>query len=184
MVVGPLRAKMRPMQLRHWALGAAAVAVIPQLLPIYPRTNPPAGPERALERHVEVHPEVAAMLDRSCRDCHSNRTRWPWYARVAPVSWLVARDVQKARAVMNFSDWSEDAGAKLDKAVGLLFASCADVNAGRMPKPEYALLHSEANLSAGEKAHFCQWASQQGARLMAIKKKAKAEAEAGGGSGR
>ena len=69
------------------------------------RTNPPADPARTLEAHVEVPPNVEAILTRACADCHSNRTRWPWYSSVAPVSWLVVNDVNEGRRHLNFSDW-------------------------------------------------------------------------------
>ena len=52
-----------------------------------------------------VQTNVKRILERSCYDCHSNRTRWPWYSHVAPVSWLVARDVHEGREEINFSEW-------------------------------------------------------------------------------
>src|SRR5437868_13257121 len=69
------------------------------------RTNPPVDPAQTIEAHTQMTPQVAAILDRSCNDCHSNKTRWPWYSHVAPVSWLVVDDVNEARRAMNFSEW-------------------------------------------------------------------------------
>ena len=62
-------------------------------------TNPP------VEQDVAAPPAVAAVLRRACYDCHSNETVWPWYSHVAPVSWLLARDVREGRAELNFSVW-------------------------------------------------------------------------------
>src|SRR5882724_7218034 len=69
------------------------------------KTNPPIDQMLALESRTGVTPQVTAILNRSCTDCHSNKTRWPWYANVAPVSWLVIDDVNEARQDMNFSEW-------------------------------------------------------------------------------
>ena len=77
-----------------------ALALGVQFVPV-DRSNPPAG------RRLNVDPELQAVFRRSCFDCHSNETRWPWYAHVAPISWLIARDVHKARRRLNFSHWSE-----------------------------------------------------------------------------
>src|SRR5947207_10994960 len=63
--------------------------------------NPP-------ERYkLDAPPEVEAILRESCFDCHSNETRWPFYARIAPGSWLMARDVNKGRSRMDFSEWGD-----------------------------------------------------------------------------
>ena len=70
-----------------------------QLVPIS-RTNPP------VETEIAAPANVQAILTRSCYDCHSNKTAWPWYSHVAPVSWLVASDVSGARKKMNFTPWN------------------------------------------------------------------------------
>jgi len=54
---------------------------------------------------VTVDPQVAGILDRACADCHSNKTRWPWYSHVAPVSWFVIDHVNHGRSHLNFSEW-------------------------------------------------------------------------------
>ena len=72
---------------------------IAQVIPV-DRTNPP------VETEIPVDAEIRQLLQRSCYDCHSNETRWPWYAQVAPVSWLVADDVKHARDHLNFSTWN------------------------------------------------------------------------------
>ena len=69
------------------------------------RTNPAADQSLALQAHVQVSPQVASIIDRSCADCHSNKTRWPWYSNVAPVSWFVIDHVDHGRSHLNFSDW-------------------------------------------------------------------------------
>ena len=90
-------------------------------------------------------PETEQLARAACFDCHSNETRWPWYAQVAPVSWLVTRDVNKGRAAMNFS---EDVPAEYD-ADDLEWHVTND-----MPPRLYLPLHPEANLTVEQKAQL------------------------------
>src|SRR5579884_867516 len=66
-----------------------------------PRTNPPINPNLEISAVHPLAPEVESIFTRSCNDCHSNRTVWPWYSGVAPSSWLVAGDVNEGRSKMN-----------------------------------------------------------------------------------
>jgi hypothetical protein len=83
------------------------------------------------------------LAQRACFDCHSNRTNWPWYSVVAPVSWVIQRDVDKGRSQMNFSRWdlSQREARKAPR----------EVLDGEMPLWYYTLAHPEARLSAEEK---------------------------------
>jgi len=118
------------------------------------RTNPPVDPARTLEAHVAIPADIAAILERSCRDCHSNETTWPWYSYVAPASWLLAYDVREARGEMNFSEWGDyDA----EDASHLLEEACELVEEGEMPLPPYTWLHPGAKLSEADVARLCEW---------------------------
>jgi Haem-binding domain len=79
---------------------AAAQLVRPE------RANPPTDQSRTIQAHMGTASGVVAVLDRSCRDCHSNGTVWPWYAHVAPASWLMAYGVREGRKAVNFSEWA------------------------------------------------------------------------------
>src|SRR5262245_8588484 len=68
------------------------------------RTSPPLNPAHSLT--TKAPPEVRAILERSCRDCHSSETRWPLYSYVAPMSWMVASHVHSGRDRFNFSEWT------------------------------------------------------------------------------
>src|SRR6516164_493590 len=70
-------------------------------------TNPPADPKQDIHAILAVDPQVDSVMQRSCNDCHSNQTAWPWYSKVAPASWLVVSDVKRGRAAVNFSEWSK-----------------------------------------------------------------------------
>lgn len=166
-------------KLIRWAFfGGLICFAAAQALPLFPHTNPEAPATAALRNQVEVPEEINAILRRSCWNCHSNDTIWPWYSHIAPARWLIVRDVEKARQIMNFSSWTEQAGKKLQQAVGMLAASCSDVTVGRMPKPEYLFLHSEAMLSEADKRDFCSWTSREGSRLLILKRKQAAATEA------
>jgi hypothetical protein len=130
------------------ALIVVALLLLAQLVPV-DRGNPP------VEEEVPAAPEVRRILQRSCYDCHSNQTRWPWYARVAPFSWLVAHDVDEAREHMNFSTWNryddEEREEKLEEA-------WEEVEEGEMPLWFYLPLHPEARLSERDRELLRAWA--------------------------
>ncbi|MFO0982325.1 MAG: heme-binding domain-containing protein [Planctomycetota bacterium] len=88
-------------------------------------------------------PQARELVVRACFDCHSNEVVWPWYAEIAPISWLVARDVDVGRAKLNFSSWDQPQG-EAEECV-------AAVSAGEMPPWSYTLLHPRARLSPGER---------------------------------
>ena len=131
--------------------GAAAAIVVAALIQFVPvrRDNPPVVAE------VEAPREVKAILERSCYDCHSNRTRWPWYSRVAPVSWLVAYDVREGRDELNFSDWP---AYDLEKQDDLLKHITKQVERGKMPLPIYLTMHAGARLTVADRRVVLDWA--------------------------
>jgi hypothetical protein len=103
---------------------------------------------------VEAPPQVEAILRKACFDCHSNETRWPWYAKLAPSSWLMARDVLKGRSRMNFSEWGEadEAEKTTDRE-----NSRDQIKDGEMPPWFYLPMHPDAKLSAQEKDLLMAW---------------------------
>src|SRR5690242_10821940 len=93
------------------------------------RANPQTDPNRTIQAHAGSNSAIVAVLDRSCAECHSNATtwQWPWYAQMAPVSWVLADGVRKGREVVNFSEWG---GYSPSQQRDLLAASCESVRAG------------------------------------------------------
>ena len=118
------------------------------------KTNPPIDPKREIQSNLSVDAQVAATLARSCNDCHSNRTVWPWYSHVAPASWLVVSDVNRGRKALNFSEWSAY-GAKKQREH--LEEICKEVTEGEMPSFSYTLVHRDAILSNADVATVCSW---------------------------
>jgi hypothetical protein len=100
---------------------------------------------------------VTNLLRSACYDCHSNETVYPWYAYVAPVSWLVIRDTKLGRAHLNFSDWENN--SKVDKAK-LLGEIAEEVEDGVMPMPIYILMHPEAKLTVAQRELLIEWSDE------------------------
>jgi len=115
------------------------------------RANPATDISRTIQAHVGTTSELAAVLDRSCRDCHSNATVWPWYTQIAPASWLMAYGVTKGRKAVNFSEW---AAYSAEQQRLLLAVSCDDARSGKMPGP-YTLLRPETRLSERDIETIC-----------------------------
>jgi hypothetical protein len=141
--------------------GLAAVFALLQLANP-PRTNPLVAPGHDLMATNAPPPPVAAMLRAACYDCHSDETKWPWYSRVAPVSWLVAGDVKDGRERMNFSDWPHD---RPERAAKRLERISEEVGYRDMPPGKYTLLHPEARLTPAQREQLIHWADQEAARL-------------------
>jgi len=100
-----------------------------------------------------INPRVGRILERSCQDCHSNRTTWPWYSHVAPVSWVISRHVIEGREILNFSEWSTQPPSEGDRLL-----ICDAVSDGRMPLAGYTAIHRGAKLSKEDVKVICEWA--------------------------
>jgi hypothetical protein len=128
------------------------------------KTNPAVDPSQVIEAKLQVTPPVTAILDRSCNDCHSNKTRWPWYSNVAPVSWFVIGHVNEGRENINFSEWGRYTPRDVDS---LLKQMCRETKAGVMPLSSYTPLHPGSKLSADDVKRLCAWTDAERARLAA-----------------
>jgi hypothetical protein len=140
--------------MKKWLQRAGLVVVILlgaiQFVPIT-RVNPTERSE------APRPPEVQALLQRACFDCHSNETRWPWYSYIAPVSFLIARDVREGRRELNFSVWNQyNGGRKARKFKEIV----EQVEKKKMPQWYYVVVHPEAKLSDAERETIMNWAKQ------------------------
>ena len=128
---------------------AAAQLVRPE------RANPATDVNRPIQAHVGMA-SVGAVVNRACRDCHTNATVWPSYAHVAPLSWLMAYAVNEGRKTINFSEW---ATYSPEQQQIMLALSCQDATEGKMPGP-YTLLRPETRLSPQDIETICVAARQ------------------------
>ncbi len=107
------------------------------------RSNP-----RVLREIKWDSPETRELAKRACFDCHSNETVWPWYSKVAPVSWRVSGHVVDGRRHLNFSAWHYP-NENYDEIVEVM-------EKGEMPLSDYLLLHGKAKLTPGETERLLQ----------------------------
>jgi cytochrome c551/c552 len=124
------------MKLLKWLLLAV---VLIQVIPYgHTHANPPASGEPPWNS-----PQTRELFRRACFDCHSNETVWPWYSNVAPISWLLARDVNGGRRHLNFTEWEHVQRHAKDVE--------EQVKEGEMPPWFYLPMHPAARLSDAEK---------------------------------
>lgn len=115
-----------------------------------------------LLKNNEVPEKIESILRESCYDCHSNETVYPWYAYVAPVSFLVSKDTREGRDELNFSYW-EDLD-KIEKAE-MLDEISEEVEEGEMPMKIYPITHPDAKLSDADRAEIVFWAEEMAESL-------------------
>ncbi len=118
------------------------------------RTTTEVYEESHITKIMNVPDDVHKILKRSCFDCHSDHTTWPWYTNIAPASWLVAKDVRNGRTKMNFSQWGRIPDAKREAR---LESICEEITEGEMPLKEYLYLHGDAKLTPQDKDIICNW---------------------------
>ena len=126
----------------------AGVLIALQFIPVN-CANPPVKAD--LLAGVKLDEPATQALHAACYDCHSHETRWPFYARIAPVSWWVTRHVREGREHLNLSDWSTD--RPWDTRVRLEAMTHA-LRDDSMPPTDYRWLHARARLSAGDRTHL------------------------------
>lgn len=137
--------------MKRWILRIVVVlAVVFLAIQLVPagRTNP------AVTKSLEAPKEVLDILQRSCFDCHSNESRWPWYAYVAPVSWLVVHDVDEGRRELNFSHWGDMPQGKRDSKASSMIE---EIEEGKMPLGPYLWMHGDAKLSPADVDVLRRW---------------------------
>jgi len=128
-------------------LGILVLLTATQLVPI-DRSNPPVTAE------IQVVPDIRGILRRACYDCHSHETVWPWYSKIAPISWLVAFDTWEGREHLNFSTWEALSAGEKSKRLKEIRET---VEEAEMPPWTYLLNHGAAKLSGAELDRLRNW---------------------------
>jgi hypothetical protein len=145
---------MNKFRLKRVLLGLLLLFILAQVFQPR-RTNPAVIESRGLQAHASVPAQVQAVLQRSCYDCHSSATVWPWYSYVAPVSWLITDDVNTGRSHINFQDWEAQENPK--EAAEHLGLICEEVRKQDMPPVQYRVMHRNSPLSPEEVQTVCSW---------------------------
>lgn len=130
-----------------------ALVLVSLLIQLYTveRTNP------VVVYDIPTTPVVKDVLERACYDCHSNKTAWPWYSKIAPASWIVSRDVHDGREVLNYSEWNRYGDRE---KIEMIRSSWRVVEAGTMPPGRYLRMHPEAVLGKDDIKILHEWASR------------------------
>jgi len=119
-----------------------------------------------LRAHPKMQAELQQVFTTSCYDCHSNNTNYPWYASIAPFSWVIDQHIRNGKFEMNFNDY--DTHGKKQK-IRLLDDICEVVSDSSMPPSNYLMLHPDAILSEEEKTGICEWTETEA--LILLRKK-------------
>ena len=133
--------------MRSWIAAALAVAAVVGLGYVHPFGDPRAEPAKGLGTllpRANIPADARTVLVTKCADCHSSETRWPVYARIAPGSWLIERDIIEARKKMDLSQWEQMPAEKQEVLMAKIFD---EAKSGDMPPLQYRLLHWDARLS-------------------------------------
>ena len=135
-------------------IGVVIVIILIQFIPVN-HDNPVSNPGN----EIVVETDVKQILQNSCYDCHSNKTEWPLYSYVAPVSWLVSNHVQKGRRHLNFSEWGTYDPKRQSKKIKEIWD---EVSEGEMPLTSYLMAHPKAKLSPNDISLLKEWAVIKG----------------------
>lgn len=140
----------------------AAIFILMQFVQFRKASNQPAAGNDLLET-TAVPEEISSILKNACYDCHSQHARFPWYAHVAPVSWLVARDVNVGREHLDFNKWGSL--SKKEK-IKFLDELGEEVDSENMPMKIYILMHGDARLSREQRDMIVQWAENMAEQVL------------------
>lgn len=126
------------------------------------KTNPPVNASETLEAAVDVPPDIKLILGRSCNDCHSNQTIYPWYSNVQPMAWFLKDHIDEGRRELNFSIFNTYQVRRKSKKLEEI---CEQVESGAMPLPSYLWIHRDAVVSETEKKALCDWVNASKAKI-------------------
>jgi len=155
---------LRDRRKRQLRLGLASLLGLFAVGSVSTPPNKAGDPGRPLLAGAVIGSEVLAAIERSCGDCHSERTVYPWYSYVAPFSWLVESDVARGRRHLNLSHWNEYPLVRRERSLSEIANQVKD---GDMPLIQYTLIHRSARLSESDVNAIFQWTQTERARLIA-----------------
>jgi hypothetical protein len=146
-----------------WAgLGLLAGLIVIQFFP--PEKNmAPTDPAEDFLMIASPSQDLTELIKNSCYDCHSNQTAYPWYSRVAPVSFYLDKHIRKGKEDLNLSEYGSMGKADKIKVLNDLYEV---VEAGTMPLISYSLIHKAARLSEEDKEAIMSWSEREALKVM------------------
>ena len=127
--------------------------IVIQFFPI-DRTVKPVYAAETIEAAVPVPPDIQEIIGRSCNDCHSNLTVYPWYTRIQPVGWFMKNHIDEGRQELNFSIFNTYSPRRKVKKLEDI---CEQITKSEMPLPSYLWIHGNAVLKPTEVKAICDW---------------------------
>lgn len=121
------------------------------------KTNPESNNADDILFITNASDEISSVLKESCYDCHSNKTKYPWYSNVAPISWAVQNHVVEGREHLNFSEWGSYSE---EKKISIAEECAEEIEENEMPLKGYTIIHSGSDLTVSEKEMLIEWFKQ------------------------
>ena len=149
--------------LKILAIAIVAAFIVLQFFRI-DKSVPPVVQAETLEAAVAVPPDISLILGRSCSDCHTNQTIYPWYSDVQPFAWFLKNHIDDGRRKLNFSIFNTYPAKRKAKKLEEI---CEQVESKEMPLPSYLWIHSESTLSASDAKALCDWTKEADKQLSA-----------------
>lgn len=125
-------------------------------------TNPPIVAGQTLEENVKIPENVQAIMKKSCNDCHTNTTVYPWYSKIQPSAWFLKGHIDEGRQKLNFSDWKTYDAKKQRRKLAEV---CEEIQAKAMPLPSYLWIHWDAKLTDEQIKTICDWTESERAKI-------------------
>jgi hypothetical protein len=126
------------------------------------KNNNIEDPKKDIVFSLDIPKNVKKNLVNACYDCHSDRTVYPRYSRVAPISWMINKHIRDGKKHLNFSTWSD---YDKRKQLKLLTEICDEITLGDMPLKGYVFMHSKAVLNEKDIADICAWTENAGEQV-------------------
>ena len=153
---------------KAWIIIIASVVFLFIVIQFFPpaKNDNPVNPQDDIAFKLDIPAAIKNKITNACYDCHSNKTAYPFYNNIAPVSWMLARDIHKGKEHLNFSEW---ANYNRKEQIKLLTKICDEIKAHEMPLKSYVFMHSNAIISEKELEEICNWTEQASEQVMGQK---------------
>jgi hypothetical protein len=148
-----------------WIIIIGAVILLFIVIQLFPpeKNDKLLNPQNDIVFVIEMPASVKKKIVDACYDCHSNKTAYPIYNRIAPVSWIMANHIRNGKEHLNFSEW---ATFDKKKQIKLLSDICDEITNGEMPIKSYVFMHSRAVINPKELGEICNWTEKASEQIM------------------